>query len=289
MNKDFSSLLMVLMICVSFLLSACNRHSETDTADRLETIQQKIDHEQYQEAVQELDEILQKDPSNDRARTILSSVYVRRAGISIQDYFFLVSLAQLDEKQTSNVIDVQGLKRIAGDQAENIQSLSNFLQKLNEAASVGDQIVKKFEAIPVLSNSSAQDIQMALQILERLKTPTAGMIFYRGVMKLYYFKFLWSKGALLPLGKAKLCSTSLGEITQKLRTLNDFSVRMIIDISKGFPKETKGFIDQATQLDKNIRDGISFLQKSSRQNETLKVHIQSRLNELGVGNFKCDF
>lgn len=271
------------------MLTSCNRHSETDTADRLEIIQQKIDHEQYSEAMQELDEILQKEPENDRARTILASVYVRRAGIAIQDYFFLMSLAQLDEKAKSNAIDVLALKRIAGSQAENIQSLTNFLQKLNEAASIGDQLTKKFEAIPVLSNKSAQDIRTALLILEGLQKPTAGMVFYRGVMKLYYFKFLWSKGALLPLGQGKLCSTSLGEITNKLRELNDYSVRMILDVSKGFPNETKSFIDQASQLDKYIREAISFLQNTSRQQESLQNHIQSRLKDIGVRNFKCDF
>lgn len=285
----FSHQITVLVLSLSFLLAACERHSESDTADRLEIIQQKIDHEQYAEAINELDEILKKEPHHDRARTILASVYVHRAGISIQDYFFLVSLAQLDEKPKTQAIDVQSLKRLAGNHAENIQSLTNFLQKLNEAASVGDQIVNKFESIPVLSSKSAQDIKLALETLEKLKTPTAGMVFYRGVLKLYYFKFLWSKGSLLPLGQGKLCSSSLGEIGKKLKVLNDYSVRMILDIAKGFPNETKGFIDQASQLDNQIRMAVSHLQRSGAQEQNLKNYIQSQLNDLGVRNFPCDF
>jgi hypothetical protein len=115
------------------------------------------------------------------------------------------------------------------------------------------------------------------------------MLFYRGVIKLYYFKFLWVNKKLLPVGDGKLCSLRISEIMQKLRVIDEYSVRMILDISKGFPKMSKDFLSKAQEIDSKIIEAQSFLSGYTRANPSLKQIVSAKLKELDVRNFVCDF
>lgn len=267
----------------------CRRYREPDTEDRLEKIQQKIDHSQFDESIQELQEILKQEPENDRARVILGSAYVRKAGIAIKDYFFLATLFSEEVPVSEPLIDIQVLQKLTGEQATQTKGFKDFIDKVNQTAASGEQIAKKFDAIAVVTPEAARELQTGLNEMEKLKNPTDGMLFYRGVIKLYYFKFLWVNKKLLPVGDGKLCSLRISEIMQKLRVIDDYSVRMILDISKGFPKMSKDFLSKAQEIDSKIIEAQSFLSGYTRANPSLKQIVSAKLKELDVRNFVCDF
>lgn len=283
------SLLSVLLLLGMGFSTSCTRYRDADTEDRLEKIQQKIDGEQYEESIQELNEILKSEPSNERARVILASVYIRRAGITVKNYFDLARIATIEASASEPLIDVASLKKLAGENVSQIKNLTSFLQKINESTAMADQIIKKFEAIPSVSEPSAIDLQRALIILEQMRAPTEGMLLYRGVIKLYYFKYLWVNQLLLPIGENRLCASRLTDIAQKIKVMNDYSFKMIIDISHGFPNETKDIKTKAQEISASLLGAQNYLMNLSSSGQTLRQVVTSQLKEFNVRNFSCDF
>lgn len=283
-------LILLLVGLLSSGVLSCTRYRQSDTEDRLEKIQRQIDNDQYEESIHQLQEILKSEPNNDRARAILASVYVRRAGVVVKNYFDLAKIATMTDTESSEpVIDTQSLKKIEEQGGAPVKNLAVFLRKVNETAAQADKIVKKFEAIPVVSNQSARDLQSALLNLEEMKDPTPGMLLYRGIIKLYYFKFLWVNHALLPVGDGRLCSLSAIEIARKLKIMNEYSFKMMIDIAAGFPKEMESIAKQARQFQAVMSSAQIYLLKLPNSELSLKQIFKLQLKDLNVRNITCDF
>ena len=173
---------LILSACLSFTLGGCTQKASDQELHRtaVDQAEQKIDQGRYEEAISDMNQFLQQDPDNDRARTVLASAYVRRAGITIRDYFALQEVFQMESGHRKNVIDLNLLEKLKLGKDSKLKVIFDFLKTVNDISSTSADISDKYEALPTLEVPQAEDIYNALQTLSELKKPTDGMFLYRG-------------------------------------------------------------------------------------------------------------
>lgn len=282
-------LILVVLTAVLIGFSGCQKSDDFAEQDQLGLIQQKIDHKRYDEAEAELQQILQKEPDNKRARTILASVYVHRAGISVREYFMLEALLHDDESSVKPLINIDVLEKLEIKKDSQFQKALNFLKQVNAVAVQSQKMAEKFEKIPLLNEKSAVDVYRALMELERLNEPTRGMSFYRGVIKLIYFKYLWETEKFIKIGDNKLCSTSMSKLNNQLETLKNYSVGMINDIASGVPKSEEQFKKMSLELNKSVSRAQSFVNALGNSQSKVSEVINQVVQTADIKGFKCSF
>jgi hypothetical protein len=275
------SLCFVWLILISILLVSCTEPRRDLVEDRLERVQVKIDQGLYDESISDLNEILKKDPNNEKARTVLASVYVRRAGIAVKDYFVIYNVFSQDSESEEDVLDLESLKTLGLSDKE-LKPWQDLLIQVNESGKLAKRIEQKFNQIPELEQSSAKNIYLALLELEKLKTPSAGSSLYRGVIKLLYFKYLWKAQKLIPLGSGQFCKQKISDLENRIEITKTFTVSMIRDVAHGTPKSKADLLKTAQSLEKDLSEGIRFLRGLSLGSQTVAKVLANE-------SFQCDF
>src|SRR5690242_3013019 len=100
-----------------------------------------IDRGEYVEAAKELNDYLKSHPEDQRARVVLASVYVSRAGLAISDYFKLEKVFADQPKSEKKLVNVDSF---ANNKLAALSQTLGFLNDLNQAA---DEISARFEDI----------------------------------------------------------------------------------------------------------------------------------------------
>lgn len=280
----FAALMMALLS-----LSACEKKAQPTEADQLENIQSKIDHQLYDESIEELEQILSKDPENKRARTILASVYVHRAGISVREFFILESLFRDEAAPVKPLINIDVFEKLELKKDSQFQKALEFLKKVNTIVSDSQKISEKFQKIPLLENQQAVDIYRALQELEKIQGAPAGISLYRGTIKLIYFKYIWETNQLLSIGSGKMCSSSMKKLNSQLEILKNFTVGMVQDIAVGVPKSEVEFRKKAASLHGSISKAQSLVANLGSAQMTLTEVINQVVQTTDIKGFKCSF
>lgn len=293
-TKDIQLYFVLLLTSLMILTSSCDRYRQPDQADRLDQIQQKIDQGQHDEAISELQSILNQEPENDRARTILASAFVHRAGISLTDYFKLAEIFLApDLPHSEKLIKTSFLKQIEEVKSKEAKQLLNFAERLNQVYSQALQIEMRFNQVPNLDSKQAVQFYLALQELAKLKKPTAGMKLYRGTLKIYYFKHLWSTNAWFPKKGNQLCRMKVNDLVQRVSSFGLFSLGMISDLSNASLEVAKEFASESEGLKTDLNKVQSFLNQTNSKNMDLESFLRNRLKtelkEANLGDLKCNF
>jgi hypothetical protein len=270
MPKAFSVLFILLLV----FQNSCTEKRSSVTENRLERIQVKIDNGSYEESISELNEILKKEPENQKARAILGSVYVRRAGIAVKDYFTIHGIFTEPMPEEPDVFEMAPAVDLLSKD-EKLKVWIPVLEKINTGAKQLKQINRKFTQIPDISEESAQDIYLALLELEKIEKPTNGNHLYRGIIKLIYFKYLVSHQKLIPMGERKLCSLRIFELSDRAEMTKNYMVDMILDLSFGFPNEKAELEELAQNIEKPLNEVVRFLKNYGNQNQMIFKVLQT--------------
>lgn len=277
------------LLLTVFALLSCHRHEKPSVEDHFQKIQERIDRKEYQEAEAEVNSILESEPQNERARMILASISVHRAGITLKDFFYLEKLVRLEEKPTLQLAALEGLEKLEVSKQSALGKSFEFLQQVNLIAGRAQEIADKFEQIPVVSDESAQHLQAALTELGKIESPQDGNALYRGVIKLFYFKYLWKTGYFLKFGGKNFCSNTVSILQLKLSEFDSYVGSMILDVGRGFPKSRHEFERHAVELSRGVLEAQKFLYSIQKKAQTVEQLILSLARDQEIEGVKCDF
>ncbi len=279
-----------LLLSLFSMLLACERHEPLTQKDHLQQIQAQIDRKEYAQAEEQLQAILKAEPANERARVILASISVNKAGITLKDYFQLEEMARLGKSEPSgSVLDLGLLEKLGGSHNPRLEEALHFLAGLDVALSKSQKVFETFEKIPVVSDDSALHLQQALDELEKIEAPQAGTSFYRGIVKVFLFRHLWKTDKLLQLKSRKLCSRKVGELARILFFFQKFMVSMVRDVAQGFPKSNQRFLEQVEQFDVSFKSARVWLVGQRDVQSTVQQILEKTASENKIEGFKCDF
>ncbi len=290
MKKLLIPLGLILSLLSSLVLSlACSRHEPLNDEDHFRRIQTQIEKQEYVEAEKDLQAILQSQPQNQRARMILASLYVRKAGITLDDYFQLERLSRLDKEPKQLLLDFSNLKKIEVPANSDYAQMIRFLEQLNLAVTRFQEISDKFDHLPVVSDEGSENLVKALIELEKIEQPSNGQALFRGVIKLYYFKYLWQTGKFLEFGERRFCSQTVGALADRLGKLEIFIVSLLRDVAHGFPEKSAGFQKQISKFDWDFRMAKAWL-KAQKESQLSVAEITEKIaRSQKIEGFQCDF
>lgn len=184
LNLSLLSLAMVIL----FSVSACQKKEEVSQEDRLEMAQKKIDQGQYDQALDDVNYVLSRDPKNARALMIKSSVYTARAGIQLKNYVEM-------NKVTKPIPEALIHPKVT-------------LQVLEVVPQMMAELKWRFELIPSLKNSALSDINMAVSIADQVTGPTRGQLLYRIIIRTILLRSQIENGDLFPPSIRAMCEAS---------------------------------------------------------------------------------
>lgn len=278
-----------MFLCLLILVCACTRHEKPNVEDHFQKIQQKIDRREYSEAEKDLQAILVAEPENERARMILASVSVHRAGITLKDYFLLEKISHLQEAPSAQVIPIAELGKLNIPPTSDLGKGIEFIKQIDLLAGRAQEIVQKFDQIPSVSDEGAEHLRTALVEMGKLTVLQDGNALYRGVIKLFYFKYLWTKGYFLRFGDKQFCSQTVSDLKNALDEFDLFTVGMIRDIGRGFPKSKPEFEKHIQQMEMAFQDTQKFLNGIQKTSQTVEQALLGLAGEQNIEGLKCDF
>jgi hypothetical protein len=277
------------IFCVTVFALACNRHETPTEVDQFTLIQKQIDQKEYASAEMALTKILEQDPHNERARVTLASVSISKAGLTLKSFLALKTLAQAPATHSKSILELKGIPRSKIPESSSLGKAIDLLDQFLDASAQVEDISSKFEQIPVVSDEEAQLLKTAIQELDKIAQPQPGHAIYRGLVKIYLFKYHWKNGYFFPRVEFKLCNLRLIEVANRMDNLQKNLVSLLRDLSQGFPKEKTNFESRISEWNWKFRNALLWIRSQKIANVSLK-EINDRLaSENSIEGIKCDF
>lgn len=264
----------------------------------------KIHNEKYEEAEFILLDFLRLHPSHSRAKVILASVYIHRAGIRIEDFLNLEEVINSKPSDTEVYLEKPYLELFSKSTSKEMKELGEYLKRLNNLVLQIHAWKYKLEKLPRLSDNQAQDLESAIAILSLLsirpnnKTSnlddmenydeivTNGMILYRAALKIYYFKYLWERGDFLPVKDKMICKSSLLNLKDKITYLEKYIQDVFTDFTVGLPKSSEKTLEQSKTFAEKTDQLLLLMQNIGPQTHSLSELLEYLPK---VEGFECNF
>lgn len=253
MAKDYmKSIGILLLMALSFFTVACERKADLSESERQERhyqmIQEHIHHNRLAEAEREILNTLEQNADDVRANVLYASLYLRKANITIQDYFKIHQAFSADV----NVEELGFLNnnlRVSLDEKRETSKDIEMLLRLNELYGASSYLDRQLGLIPEIDRAQAGNLYQALLKLENLDADMdSGDRLFRGTIKLIYFKFLWRKEVFFPTRLPELCGWTLQQWTSKIDIVRSYLPLMIEDVSFGLPKNQERMMTTANDI-----------------------------------------
>lgn len=279
-----------------------NKSPESSTVI-IQEAEQKIHQSQYDEAEADLKNLLQSEPKNARAKVVLASLYVHRAGVRIEDHIHLEEIINFKPSSTDTYIEPSFIKNFSDSTDKNLKQIGDVLNQLNSTLLQMKSWQEKLNQLPEINQQQADDLKLAIKIIQPLSLSTIkndnslplvnqneqvteGMILYRSVIKIYLFKFLWKEDKFLPLFHRKVCQSPLENLKQGFKDLEFYVTDLLQDFSIGLPKEKENTLSQRNSFQKGLHQIQNWLSTVSPEAETLANILAEQLqNEENLCRF----
>lgn len=301
MTKPFLSVFFMLPVAaiLAFCTSCGPGKNQNQATTELEIAEEKIHQEQYVEAEKDLQKYLTAHPKDPRATVVLASLYSHRAGLRVQDYFQLEKTISAKPSEAENLLQQTYLKVWMNSKNQTLKALGETLMQLNLQLLRAQSWQEKMDQLPDFTPTQAEDLLRAIKILSELQFKvgqgqqvsngppvTEGMILYRGVIKIYYFKFLWSQGEFKSLLGPGLCQSSLTQVSTLFNRVSDYLVDVLADFAVGLPKSSEQSLSQIEDIKRSNGQVQANLGSFQPQSQTLNQVLGLLLGE---ESFSCEF
>lgn len=220
---------------MTFLVSCNGAVPREEYRFSYDQVKAQIDAGNFDEAQYDLEEQLRFHPEDNHARVLLGSVYVARAGISIKDYFRLYRIFQAPKSAKKSFIQPEILRQATATSKD----LGKKLKGIDDFYGTMIDIRDRFSKIRKLSEEQALYLRQAILELNLLPSPAPGQLFYRGIVKLIYFKYLFENDLFFSFQKGKVCSTSVKNLRRQVDTFRIYFSGMLNDVAHGYPEQQK--------------------------------------------------
>lgn len=277
-NQTLAFLLsMILMVVVS-----CNHQPPSNDVEfSYERIKTLIDLGELEQAQDELNEQLQYDPQDNQARVLLASIHVARAGLSLKDYFRLYRIFNAPKEDSYVLFRSEVIREAEKSNKDVVKTLKG----LDAFYGTVSDLQARFGQIQTLNETQAGHMRLALVELNRLTKDAQGPMFYRGIMKLIYFKYLLQNDGFFAIQKKKVCTTTVRKIRSQLVEFQNYTTGMLTDLAFGYPKQK----ETVENFNREFKKGIQLFQTALNAGEQGKSLRSLVLTAIPEGKFQCDF
>ncbi|MCB0369743.1 MAG: hypothetical protein KDD45_09970 [Bdellovibrionales bacterium] len=275
----------------------------SDSDKILAEAESDINDSNYIAAETSLKKLLENEPENVRAKVILASLYVHRAGIRIENHIHLEEVINTYPEESQTYIEKSLISTISENSDKNLKDLAKVLLQLNQVLIQMQTWKEKIKKLPDLNETQARDMRHALTILNELsakalssntnmqplksnKTITRGMILYRSVIKIYYFKYLWNQGFFLPINQKMICSLSLNTLQTQILYLKSYMQDLLTDFAIGLPSSAESTNHLLSSFNASSEQVLSWLSTIDPQTKTLADIL---ISETESGSAQCHF
>lgn len=298
-------LLLSFMTAIFIYSTSCTtkKSSVQESSEIIQEAERKIHLSQYTEAEADLKSLLKKEPKNSRARIILASLYVHRAGVRVEDHIHLEEIINSKPSATETYIEKSLIKKFSQSEDENLNQFSDVLIQLNNVLIQMQTWQEKLNHLPTLNSQQASDLRLAVKTLSTLpsvsvksdqdwSTPppeeetTEGMILYRSVIKIYLFKYLWNSDSFLPVSNRKICDSSLESLKEGTQRLENYVEDLLNDFATGLPKEKNNTLSQRDSFKKATQQIQNWLDSLSPEVITMAQLLKEQME---IEDVKCSF
>lgn len=269
----------------------------------IQEAERKIHLSQYSEAETDLKNLLKEEPRNARAKVVLASLYVHRAGVRVEDHIHLEEVISFKPTGSKTYIQPGFIKTFTDSTDKDLKQFGENLVQLNTTMVQMQAWQEKLSQLPDINQQQASDLSLAISTLQSLaqvsiksdgalpsSTPneevTEGMILYRSVIKIYLFKYLWNEDKFLPVADKNLCQSKLERLQQGLQKLENYVSDLLQDFAIGLPKEKENTLSQLTNFKKGTQQIQSWLASVSPEAETMADILAEQLQNEDI---KCNF
>lgn len=269
--------------------------------DRLNSAAEKIQKSDYLEAEADLRDFLRENPDHARAKVVLASLYAHRSGLRIRDYFNLERVINSKPVVVDNFVQSSLTEALNQSSDEKIKKIGGSLKQLNELLIQANHWNQKINEMPTWNELQVRDLEAAIEILNTLdatridiepepsRRVTEGMILYRGVLKIYYFKYLWTTNQFLPIYSKSICKSTLQSLESRTDALADYIQSVLGDFAVGVPKSRADTL--RTQADfrnsaLQVRQWLRGIRSSKETVMTFQKYLQV---VSGTAELKCEF
>lgn len=277
-NQGLTFLLSVIVV---FVVSCNPRPKEDNSNFSYERIKSLIDLGELDQAQDELAEQLRFEPRDDQARVLLASVHVARAGISLKDYFRLYRVFNAPKEEGY----VLFRSEVIHEAEKSNKEIAKTLKGIDAFYATMSDLQARFGKIQTLDATQASHLRAALLELGRLTTAEQGPFFYRGIIKLIYFKYLLQNDGFFALQKKKVCNTSLQKVRTQLDSFQNYTTGMLSDLAIGYPKQKEA----VGNFNREFKKAIQLFQmvlSSGNQEKSLRSLVLTTFPERKL---QCDF
>lgn len=306
MQRAIKGLFSIAFILAVFIYGASctsKNNKPSDTNSVIQDAERKIHLSQYNEAEADLKNLLKSEPKNARAKVVLASLYVHRAGVRVEDHIHLEEVISFKPSGSQTYIQPSLIKTFADSADKNLKQFGENLVQLNSTLVQMQAWQEKLNQLPDINQQQASDLSLAISTLQSLaqvsiksdgalpsSTPseevTEGMILYRSVVKIYLFKYLWNEDKFLPVANKNICQSQVEKLQQGIAHLETYVTDLLLDFSVGLPKEKESTLSQLNNFKKGTQQIQSWLASVSPEAETMADILAEQLQGEDI---KCSF
>lgn len=298
--QNSTSKFVISLLFVSICWSGCAyKKDDTQTKqDRLNQAAEKIQKSNYDEAESELQDYLREHPDHARAKVLLASLYAHRAGLRIRDYFKLERVINSKPVMTEPYIQNSVIETLNQNPDEKIKKVAGYLKQLNEVIIQAQHWNQKINELPTWTDAQALDLDKAIQVLNELdenrvesepdpeRRVTEGMILYRGVLRIYQFKYFWTTDHFLPIYAKSVCTTAVKTLEGRVSALALFIESALSDFAVGLPSSRKSTLQTLQDFRSSAGQVRAWFQNARRSKDTFEKYLK---DNSGAAELKCDF
>lgn len=291
-SQKVFKLLSSIFVCMAVLwTTACAKKDSEQELSRTEQARLHIQNQEYQEAEKLLlDEKVEKN--GDVEKTLLASIYVHQAGISISHYFKFEQIFKDDgeEQQVELGLPTQ-LLGLESSKNPYLKILLDFFKGVDQILRSTRTLSNKIQSIPKVSQSEYQNLQKAESVLGDLESPTKGQFLFRGIVRLVMFRYMLENGMFFEGSDQDLCASKLIEFQNSVVSFKSYISKMLDDVAGGLPKDASKIAEISKQINQDLGQVESVITKFWTLNSSLQDSINTVADKAGldVGEIECRF
>lgn len=267
-------------LTILLILGGCQKDTAEPHRDPIDEKYQLIDRGDYDQAIQELQDLSATD-TRPSVRVALASAYAARGGIRVEKYWgFVVGFEAplLPPGAIPSNATAESLQKIVKQAKGDVDPRDmKALGGVVNALAVWDRYKDRVDAIPVVTGSALQDVKRAIDVLATVQTP--GGRLYRAILNLIMFKSyitasqgLWDQfnkiiGDVLAGNIQVLCQFNFDQILDWLNPITYHLLETLNDLMIAFPDDHKDF-ENACDIIKGVYGAVQDAVNELRQKRT---------------------
>lgn len=287
MFKAPQNKLITIVISIGILFTGCSSVKQDKTMDPALEAYRLIDEQRTNEAIQLLEDSLDKHPDNAEYKVVLASAYAHKAGVRIQTLVPIFSQAGKIKKANAQIKDADLNKSNSERVNDGALAIANLLTQYAG-------IFEAYTSIPFVNPELAIYLRQAIQLLNSIGPSIKSEdILYRVVLEVVLFKHIVAEGFigefLEPKEKnSSTCRVDISRINDTVIKAGKLLIDIYGDIGLVDPKQTENMNQQSRKVSESVSTFTMATTAAIIFDEATNVFLKQAAIQSGFGKIiKC--